>query len=80
MYNIKERQIQKALKYHKERPYLIELIEKSGIRLAETEKENILIFGDIRGPYFLGNMLYADCYNPEEFSDYNVLFELLSDR
>jgi hypothetical protein len=80
MYNIKERQIERALKYHKERPNLIKLIEESGIRLSENEKENILIFGDIRGPYYLAFDNIISCYNPDEFSDYEVLKELLSDR
>ena len=51
MYDIKERQIKNAMQKHKERPNLIELLEKSGLELTQTEKENILIFGDIRGPY-----------------------------
>jgi len=51
MYNIKERQIQKAIRKYKERPYLIEILEKTGVVLSEKEKENILIFGDFRGPY-----------------------------
>lgn len=51
MYDIKQRQIQNAIKKHKERPNLIDLLQKSGLELTEQEKENILIFGDIRGPY-----------------------------
>jgi len=51
MYDIKQRQIQNAIKHHKERPNLIELLQKSGLELSEQEKENILIFGNIRGPY-----------------------------
>lgn len=80
MYDIKERQIKHALKYHKERPYLIELIEKSGIVLSDMEKDNILIFGDIRGPYYLAFENGVAMQPPDEFSDYNVLFELLSER
>ena len=49
MYNIKDRQIQIAIKRHKERPNLIELVKKSGLKLTKIEIENILIFGDIRG-------------------------------
>jgi hypothetical protein len=49
MYNIKERQMQIAFKRKKERFNLIELAEKSGLKLTKIEKENILIYGDIRG-------------------------------
>jgi hypothetical protein len=49
IYNIKERQMQIAIKRHKERPNLIELVKKSGLKLTKKEKENILIYGDIRG-------------------------------
>ena len=51
MYDIKQRQIKNAMQKHKERFNTIELLQKSGLELSEQEKENILIFGDIRGPY-----------------------------
>ncbi len=62
MYDIKQRQIKNAVQKHKERFNLIELLLKSGLELTEQEKENILIFGDIRGPYFLHDTKQKNIY------------------